>query len=224
MLWIRKLEWLLLVLGTCMLGLYVAARFHGVILQRAEVERFKSHRLSAKEPNAKEHVTGDLPDFQLWSAKRIHAYEQSLGEHLAPPIAVLRIPKIGLEVPILEGTDDLNLNRAVGHIPGTSKPGQRGNIGIAGHRDGFFRGLKDVLLGDMIEIITQSETDVYAIDQIVIVHPNDVEVLSPRRYPSLTLVTCYPFYFIGSAPERYIIQASLTGADARSLSQNAGVR
>ena len=210
----RKLEWLLLAFGVLMLGFYVAARIHGFILSRAEVERFKSQRLLAAE------ARDTSPDFSLWSSKRIQGYQQSLASHFAPGIAVLRIPKIGLEVPVLEGTDDLSLNRALGHISGTAKPGDSGNVGIAGHRDGFFRGLKDVVTGDNIEIMTQRETSTYTIDQIVIVDPSDVAVLAPRSHSSLTLVTCYPFYFVGSAPQRYIVQASLTKTDKRSLSHS----
>jgi LPXTG-site transpeptidase (sortase) family protein len=125
-------------------------------------------------------------------------------------MAVLRVPKIGLEVPLLEGTDDLTLNHAVGRIAGTARPGEAGNIGIAGHRDGFFRGLKDVAVGDAIELQTPKGTDKYIVDQIQIVKPNQVEVLKQRSVRSLTLVTCYPFYFLGSAPRRYIVTASLS--------------
>ena len=113
-------------------------------------------------------------------------------------------------------TDDLSLNRAVGHIAGTALPGDSGNVGIAGHRDGFFRGLKDIVTGDTIEITTQAKTDTYVIDQITIVNPSDVSVLAPRSQPSVTLVTCYPFYFVGSAPQRYIVQASLKNADEKN--------
>jgi len=130
-------------------------------------------------------------------------------------MALLRIPRSQLEVAILEGTDDLSLNRAVGHIAGTARPGDSGNIGIAGHRDGFFRGLKDVSTGDTIEIMTQRGETTYVIDQITIVNPTDVSVLAPRARSSVTLVTCYPFYFVGSAPQRYIVQASLAGSDAK---------
>jgi len=199
-----------------MFGCYVAARIQGIILSRAEVERFKSERLLAQEPHSRAGITGKSPDFSLWSTNRILGYRQSLASHFAPAIAVLRIPKIGLEVPVLEGTDDLNLNRAIGHIAGTARPGEDGNIGIAGHRDGFFRGLKDVVTGDSIEIMTQTEISTYTINQIVIVDPSDVTVLAPRAHPSLTLVTCYPFYFVGSAPQRYIVQAFLTKTDMKT--------
>lgn len=209
----KKLERLLLAMGLLLTGIYVAARIHGFILSHAEVQRFKSHELLAEE--RKSGTSSDKsPDFSLWSAKRIQGYQESLAAHFDPAMALLTIPKIHLEVPILEGTDDLNLNRAVGHIVGTAKPGENGNIGIAGHRDGFFRGLKDVVTGDLILIKTQKTTRTYVVDQTIIVDPNDVSVLAQRSRSSVTLVTCYPFYFIGSAPQRYIVQASLKSSDA----------
>jgi sortase A len=220
--WLGKLERLLLVFGLLMLGICVGSRVHGFILSRAEVLRFKS-QLLAQEVNGGADATGKSPDFSLWSAKRIQGYQESLAAHFAPALALLSIPKIHLEVPVLEGTDDISLNRGVGHIEGTPRPGESGNIGIAGHRDGFFRGLKDVVAGDTIEIMTQKETSTYVIDQIVIVNPSDVSVLASRSRSSVTLVTCYPFYFVGSAPQRYIVQASLKSSNATSLnaSKNA---
>ena len=149
------------------------------------------------------------PNFSLWSAERIKDYRQTLKVQLAPAVALLRIPKIQLEVPVLEGTDDVSLNRAVGLIAGTARPGEDGNIGIAGHRDGFFRGLKDIQEGDGIELVTATGTDTYTIDRIAVVTPDDASVLARRQGPSITLVTCYPFYFVGSAPQRYIVQASM---------------
>jgi sortase A len=101
------------------------------------------------------------------------------------------------------------LNRGVGRIAGTSLPGQGGNIGIAGHRDGFFRTLKDIRTGDAIELVTTSGKDIFVVDQIRITNRGDVSVLRPRAKRSLTLVTCYPFYFVGPAPSRYIVEASL---------------
>ena len=211
--WTRKLERLLLAMGLLLVGIYVVARIHGFILSRAEVLRFKSQQLLATGLKS-ENSSSELPDFSLWSAKRIQGYQESLTAHFAPAMALLSVPKIHLEVPILEGTDDLSLNRAVGHIVGTPKPGDGGNIGIAGHRDGFFRGLKDVVIGDTIEIMTSKEISTYEIDEMTIVSPSDVSVLAPRLRSSVTLVTCYPFYFIGSAPQRYIVQASLKRSEA----------
>jgi len=107
------------------------------------------------------------------------------------------------------------LNRAVGHIDGTAVPGQSGNLGIAGHRDGFFRGLKDVHLGDPIELETLGGSQIFRVADIRIVSPEDVSVLDTTAGPVLTLVTCYPFYFVGDAPQRYIVRALPDGAAGR---------
>jgi sortase A len=118
-------------------------------------------------------------------------------------------------VAVLPGTDDQTLDRAVGHIDGTARPGTNGNLGIAGHRDGFFRGLKDITPGDVIEVDTMEGTDVYRVDQIWVVDPEDVWVLDPTPARTLTLVTCHPFYFIGAAPHRFIVRAVHAGEKAR---------
>jgi sortase A len=125
---------------------------------------------------------------------------------------VLRIPRIGLQVPVLPGSDDLTLNRAVGIIPGTAMPGEAGNVAIAGHRDGFFRGLKDLETGDAIELETLAGKQEYRVASIRIVDDTELSVLAPTTEPVLTLVTCYPFYFIGNAPQRYIIRAEILPA------------
>ncbi len=119
-------------------------------------------------------------------------------------------------MPIVEGTDDDSLNRAVGHIAGTSKPGMEGNSGIAGHRDGFFRGLKDIAQGDVIQLETLGATQSYRVERTWIVDPEDVSVLDSTPTRSLTLVTCYPFYFIGSAPRRFIVRAALAAQTSDS--------
>jgi len=208
-----KLERLLFVLGLLLLSIFVGAHLHRAILSRAALDTFKAAtRIPTGHAPAVELVAAK-PDFSLWAGKRIRDYEHSLLTPFAPAIGILRIPKIHLEVPVLEGNDDWSLNRGVGRVPGTASPGENGNIGIAGHRDGFFRGLKDVETGDTIELVTARGTETYLIDRIVIVEPDDVSVLGPRPHPSLTLVTCYPFYFVGNAPQRYIVQASISDSD-----------
>jgi len=172
----------------------------GVIGRRAEMARFAAlQAASLRQP--------DLPDQSLWSRERIAAWRDALKEPGPPPLAILRIPRIHLEVPVLEGTDDIVLNRGAGHIEDTARPGADGNSGIAGHRDGFFRGLKDIERGDAIELETLGATEVYRVERTWIVDPEDVSVLDPTPTRSLTLVTCYPFYFVGSAPRRYIVRA-----------------
>ena len=149
------------------------------------------------------------PDQRLWSQRRIAAYIDSLAMHFQAPVAVLRVPVAGIEVAVFDGTDELVLNRGVGRIPGTALPGQIGNIGIAGHRDGFFRGLRDVAVGDTLSLTTAQETATYVVDRITIVSPDDVSVLAETATPAVTLVTCYPFYFVGHAPQRYIVRCLL---------------
>jgi sortase A len=212
--WRVNVERLLLVLGFALLALYVATRIHSAVLSRAAVLSFEASQTQSslrQEPSGGQgsfHV-----DFSLWSEQRIQAYKQSLAQHFNQPLAVLRVEKIELEVPVLDGTDDLTLNRGVGRIVGTARPGARGNIGIAGHRDGFFRRLKDLSVGDTIDLVLRDRTDTYVVDEIQVVNPDNVRVLRAGTTPSLTLVTCYPFYFIGSAPRRYIVRASIRDSD-----------
>jgi len=150
----------------------------------------------------------DAPvDESLWSPQRVRAYRESLGREASPALAILRIPKISLEVPVLDGTDDVTLNRAVGRIEGTARIDDEGNLGIAGHRDGFFRRLEEVKVGDTIDLETLSGRKSYRIDRITIVGPDDVSVLDPTPHRAITLVSCYPFWFVGSAPKRYIVRA-----------------
>jgi sortase A len=156
------------------------------------------------------------PDQSLWSPERIAAWRATLGGPASAPLAVLRIPKLQLEVPILPGTDDRTLDRAVGHIDDTAAPGVDGNSGIAGHRDGFFRGLKDITPGDAIELDTLDGKQIYRVERTWVVNPEDVSVLDPTPSRTLTLVTCYPFYYIGPAPRRFIVRAVQVPAPNRA--------
>ncbi|HEY6253306.1 MAG TPA: class D sortase [Candidatus Angelobacter sp.] len=211
--WLRFIERCLLTCGFVLLGFYVLARIHGVVTLHAALRTFEEERSAVEgkgNAGAKRLPSGDSlhTDTSLWSEQRIKAYRNSLSRR-SDPLAVLKIPKLRLEAPVLEGIDDLTLNSGVGRIPGTAFPGQFGNIGIAGHRDGFFRGLKDIAKGDTIELVTLRRTDIYVVDKIYITQPKDVSVLRSGPRQELTLVTCYPFYYLGSAPQRYIVQASL---------------
>ncbi len=156
------------------------------------------------------------PDQSLWSATRIEEFEASLGFPVGLPQGVLQIPAIDLIVPIFEGSGRLTLNRGVGRIENTALVGTVGNIGIAGHRDGFFRGLKDLGVGDLIEVEALTSTSQYRVSEIRIVDPSEVSVLAPADDAMLTLVTCYPFYFVGHAPQRYIVRAVLAGQKSGS--------
>jgi len=204
----------LMALGLALLAVYVGVRTDGALLARARILSFEASRKSLSVTRGSIGLQdASSVDFSLWSEKRVDSYKQSLAQRFDPPLALLRVPKIHLEVPVLEGTDDLTLNRGVGRIVGTARLGDKGNMGVAGHRDGFFRGLKDVGVGDSIDLVLPNRTDTYLVDKVEIVNPDNVGVLRPTSVSSLTLVTCYPFYFIGSAPQRYIVHASISNSD-----------
>jgi LPXTG-site transpeptidase (sortase) family protein len=124
-------------------------------------------------------------------------------------IGVLNIPRLNMTIPLFDGTEWTTLNHGVGRIVGTAHPGEPGNLGIAGHRDTYFRGLRNIRLGDLIELQRTEGIDTYRVDRLRIVMPSDVSVLRPSAVPTVTLVTCYPFYFLGSAPKRFVVTASL---------------
>ena len=124
-------------------------------------------------------------------------------------IAKLEAPSVQMTTTVLEGSDDATLSRGAGHIEDTPFPGQPGNIGIAGHRDTVFRPLRRIKVGDPLQITTANRTYRYRISKTLIVGPDDVYVLDPTAHPTVTLVTCYPFEFIGHAPKRFIVQAEL---------------
>jgi sortase A len=227
---LRILERGLLLLGLLLLVAFAFAHIHRFIMFRAEMAKFQARQLESPKGVATgmQAVDGAIPDggphqspnseYSTWSIQRTKSYQANLGKPVES-LAVLRIPTLHLEVPLLEGTDAVTLNRGVGRIAGTSLLGQGGNIGIAGHRDGFFRRLKDIRTGDAIEVVKISGTDVFIVDQIRITSPADVSVLRPRAKHSLTLVTCYPFYFVGPAPSRYIVEASLKGQAVQDVEQ-----
>lgn len=125
----------------------------------------------------------------------------------------IEIPRLGMTVAILEGTTQQTLRLGIGHIDGTALPGEAGNIGLAGHRDTYFRALKDIRIKDEIQIETASGLSRYEVESVQIVAPSDTGVLAPSAESTITLVTCYPFHFIGAAPERYIVRARRTGAE-----------
>lgn len=210
------LQCLLLLVGFALLAFYGAAKLHELILSHAAMRKFEDLRQTTLNNNlekkAEPQLVASPPNFLLWSERRIHDYEESLSEHFASPLAIIRIDRVHVEAPVFEGTDDMTLNRGVGHIAGTALFGQNGNIGIAGHRDGFFRQLKDIKVGDRIDVQESNLAETYIVDHLEIVTPENVSVLRSGSRSSLTLVTCYPFYYIGKAPQRFIVHAVLAGS------------
>jgi sortase A len=210
---LRATELALLIPGLALLGLYGGARLHTAVAQATALEAFGVVQLTGIESAASGAPLPVLaepgnPDQSLWDSKRVALYRESLGAS-ATPSGVLVVPKIGLRVAVFEGTDTLALNRGVGHIEGTAPLGTIGNVGIAGHRDGFFRGLKSIAVGDDLEVQSLDGTTRYRVTETLIVTPDDVYVLDPTDGATLTLVTCYPFDFIGRAPQRYVVRAEL---------------
>jgi sortase A len=205
----------LIVLGLLLLGFYAFAQLHSMLTFRAALRELK-------EDNRAGPASTQKAERKLLPADSSYAAQEPAGpeagmntpsgsgsRRAGAALALLRIPALQLEVPVLEGTDAVTLNSGVGRIAGTAFPGEPGNIGIAGHRDSFFQGLKGVNKGDTIQLTFKQHTDTYVVDMIEITSPEDISVLEPGPQPELTLVTCYPFSFIGPAPRRFVVRASL---------------
>lgn len=172
----KVLELGALALGLLCLAIYGAAMLHRTLGSRVALSRFDASVTLALGSQSEQSV-----DFSLWSRKRIKDYLDSLKVIKDDPIAVLSIGRLQVRAPVFPGTDELVLNRGLGWIAGTAKPGENGNSGISGHRDGFFRALKDVKVGDAIELTTARARFTYRVNEIEIVFPNDVGVLAPAR-------------------------------------------
>ena len=218
---LRCCEMVLMVFGLALLAVYAFFRMHGWFFQtydswsfdrvlderqqQESVSRLPEDSRNARNLEAEPEVT----DYRDWAPERAMAHERSLKRQLRGVVGRLLIPSLELNVMVLEGTDPWTLNRAVGHIERTALPGRTGNVGISAHRDGFFRNLGHINKGDAISLVTAQKTYTYAVESTQIVDPRDVEVLAPSDRPVLTLVTCFPFYFVGDAPQRFIVKAEL---------------
>jgi sortase A len=159
-----RFERILFAIGLALLAVWGTAMLDRIVFSRAAIAKFdasKATKAGSSIPVLGGPASVSEVNFGLWPLRRVQAYKASLLEKVDAPLAVLRIPKIHLEVPVFNGTDELTLNRGLGRIVGTAQVGAGGNLGIAGHRDGFFRGLKDVAQGDVIELARPGHTDVY---------------------------------------------------------------
>jgi sortase A len=144
-----------------------------------------------------------LPTMRPTQGPRVVAEGDVIGE--------MEIPRLELKVIVVQGESPKVLRRAVGHLPETVLPGESGNVALAGHRDSFFRPLRSIQLGDAITIKTPDAEFEYQVESTEVVSPSDVQVLQPSRENTLTLVTCFPFYYVGSAPKRFIVRARQIG-------------
>jgi sortase A len=197
---LRACEWGFSAAGVLCLAYYALACAHTAWSQSRERQAFE---------RALAEVAQSQHDRSEWSSERIRQFEETRGAS-SEGLARLDVPDADLSVMVLDGTDAWTLNRAVGRIEGTARPGEDGNIGIAGHRDGFFRGLRHLEIGDPLMLATLDGVAYYEVVELNVVSPFDVEVLEPTIEPTLTLVTCYPFYYVGDAPERFIVRARRT--------------
>jgi sortase A len=190
------------VVGLTCLGIYSYSYVYRTGYQLYEGWRF-DHEATADTPAVDQRATAlpvVLPDPDRGVPSKKHS--GSLGM-----IGRISIPRLHISAIVEEGVDDVTLSRAVGHIPGTAVPGEAGNIGIAGHRDTFFRALKDLQPQDEIEFTTHTGSFHYTVESLKVVEPDNVEVLKPDGGQSLTIVTCFPFHYIGNAPRRFIVHA-----------------
>lgn len=201
----RILEWGLWLLGALMIAAYVMAlgwrenqRHSGL----AEFKTLKQQAALLPAPVANLVLTAAAVDPTPPPAP---APRPAVSKDA--PIAVLRIGRIELEVAVGPGTTDAILRRGAGWIEGTSVPGGDGNVAISAHRDSHFRRLKELEPGDLIELESLERTQQYRVAQMSVVEPSAVQVLAEVGAPVLTLVTCYPFHFVGNAPQRYVVRA-----------------
>jgi sortase A len=184
---------------------YAAAKLNDIKLNDVKQDDVKQdvERWLGRTPVARPSISNTRSPV----ANNIFPPAPSSQLHSEALIGRLTIPRLRLTAFVREGVSQTTLGLAAGHIPGTSLPGENGNVGVAGHRDTLFVGLKGIKPDDLVHFDTREASYVYQVQSTEVVKPQDVRVLQPGRYPELTLVTCYPFRYIGSAPDRFIVKA-----------------
>jgi sortase A len=205
---LRWVERFLLLVGALALGFCALVYFEARVYQD-----FEARQLEKMQP--RREASGGI------SAGKVAPMPRAVPDGAA--FSTIEIPRLSLSVVVAEGVKPATLRHAVGHIPGTALPGKTGNVGIAGHRDTFFRPLAEVRPDDLITLHEDGVTYKYAVESVRIVDPSDVQVLDPSTKPVLTLVTCYPFYFVGPAPQRYIVRARQVAVEPDMSAQNMPV-
>ena len=231
--WFRRVEIALWVLGMCLLG---AAS--GATVVRWNYQRQQERALFSRGPAAFVHPPGNhvaqsqqpittIAGAPVVSDGRVDRAARFDGDRLKPaetsrpaivadrsedadPSALGRIevPRLGIAAIVSEGADEGTLDRAVGLLPGSARPGEAGNMVLAAHRDTFFRPLRDVRLNDRIRFVQPGHTYEYRVQSLRVVSPEETSVLASNGTEELTLITCYPFSYIGPAPDRFIVKAA----------------
>ena len=181
---------LMLVFGLACLALFTYSYVSSTLYESAESRRFDQQRIEA--------AVSPAPPEPKARARTLES---------GSTIGRLSVPRLAVKAMVAEGIGDATLDHAIGHIPGTALPGQSGNVAVAGHRDTFFRSLKNLRRNDQIVFTTLNGTYRYSVDEMEIVEPSNVSVLAASQANTLTIVTCYPFRYIGPAPKRFIVKA-----------------
>lgn len=200
---LRWLERALLLIGLLCLGAYAYAWADAKYTQYKEekiLEEALARQQARATPASESDTLGAFQEASLPEPPREPGPEGSL-------VGRIEIPRVGVSAIVLEGVDNKTLRRGVGRIPGTSVPGEEGNVGLAAHRDSFFRGLRDIRKNDIVTLKTVEGTFSYQVEWTEVVLPRDTHVLDETEGPAITLVTCYPFNFVGPAPKRFIVRA-----------------
>ena len=168
---------------------------------------FDAHVFQSRLARRLETAGSSSSVLQAASATRHEAITSGL-------VGRLEIPRLGVSAMITEGITARALGRGIGHVPDTAFPGERGNVGLAAHRDTYFRGLKDVAEGDRVRLVTPGGIFSYEVEWARVVHPNRTDLLEDTTGPALTLVTCYPFHWVGTAPKRFVVRCRPIGERA----------
>ena len=203
---------LFLSLGVATLVYVGGTAAYAVVYQRYQSWKFEGALVTATARNLKRaRVSAIAGNLKLEAVAptviKAGIVEEAAGLREGDVVGKLEVPRIGISVMVLQGIENDTLTVGVGHVPGTPLPGADANVVIAAHRDTFFRKLEGIMVGDSIHFATLRGTYEYIVDSTEIVDPEDTQVMESRARAELTLITCYPFYFVGAAPKRFIVHA-----------------
>lgn len=200
---LRVASWLFFAGGCLTLAYCALVYFEASLYQASQAGRFEK----APKPSEPAASTSSPVGRRLDAVIR-GTIEKAVGARSRQAaVSRIEIPRLGISSVVVEGVDSGDLTVAVGHVPGTAVPGQAGNVAIAGHRDTFFRKLGGIRQGDRIILATPGASYQYSVDSIEVVDPGYVQVLRSSSEPALTLITCFPFSFVGPAPRRFVVHA-----------------
>lgn len=233
---LQWLEYVLLLLAVTALGYFVWVKADAAVFQA--YQSWRLDQIQQGKPASFGRFLRDLTPFSKEEPSAKPAPHQQplpeLAQPIPPPapgrpplesgdlVGKIRIPRLKLSAIVLEGTDSNTLRRAIGHLPGTALPGDPGNVDLAGHRDSFFRGLRDVKKGNVITMSTPSgDAFRYRVTSLAILPPTAMQTLSAYMSPGLTLITCYPFSYVGPAPKRYVVHADELNRSAAAEKRSA---